>query len=407
MSRLCILTQYFPPEMGAPQARLSELGELLIDRGWDVDALTALPNYPAGKVFDGYNTRRPCVETVGRIRTARVPLVTAKQGFVRRVASYMTFSASAGWYGPKQLERPDVMLVETPPVFIGYGARYLARRWKCPFVLNVSDLWVDSAVRMGVIKEGMAAGLARGLEHKLYRQAAAVTGQSEEIIGSIRSVVPHQRLRVITNGVTLERFGPDKADDEARRLLGDELGPIFLYAGLLGLAQGLDQILDTMKMLPDEVPGRVVLIGEGPLREHLEARVAKENITRVRMLPSQPRDRIPALLAAADAAWIPLGLSIPGSVPSKIYEAMASNLPILMFASDEAARRVESAECGLVVAPGDLDGAAAAYRRLAGDVELRTQLGQAGRHAAQNTYNRRVIAGRLDELLREVVADRS
>lgn len=404
MSRLCILTQYFPPEMGAPQARLSELGELLIERGWDVDALTALPNYPAGKVFDGYNPKKPVVETIGRIRTARVPLVTAKQGFVKRVSSYMSFSASAAWYGPKLLERPDVMLVESPPIFIGYGARRLARRWRCPFVLNISDLWVDSAVRMGVVKEGLAARMARGLEHKMYRKAAAVTGQSEEIIESVRSVVPDQRTRVITNGVTFERFGPDMADDLARELLGDEPGPIFLYAGLLGLAQGLDQILDTVKMLPDDVPGRVVLIGEGPIREHLEARVADERIARVRMVPSQPRDRIPALLAAADAAWIPLGLSIPGSVPSKIYEAMASRLPILMFASDEAARRVESAECGLVVAPGDLKGAAEAYVRLARDADLRRQLGEAGRRAAETTYNRRVIAERLDELLQEVVA---
>ncbi|MEZ6070289.1 MAG: glycosyltransferase family 4 protein [Pirellulales bacterium] len=406
MRRLCILTQYFPPEMGAPQARLSELGELLIDRGWQVDALTALPNYPAGRVFDGYDTKRPCLEIVGRIRTARVPLVTAKQGFVKRVASYLSFSASAGWYGPKLLERPDVLLVESPPIFIGYGARRLARRWRCPFVLNVSDLWVDSAVRMGVVGEGWKARMARGLEHKMYRQAAAVTGQSDEIIEAVRAVVPKQRTRVITNGVTVDRFGPDKVDEQARQLLGSEPGPVFLYAGLLGLAQGLDQILDTVKKLPDDVPGRVVIIGEGPLREHLEARVADERIARVRMVPSQPRDRIPALLAAADAAWIPLGLSIPGSVPSKIYEAMASQLPILMFASDEAARRVESAECGIVLAPGDLDGAAAAFSRLATEAPLRKQLGQAGRRAAETTYDRRVIAQRLDDLLCEVVAAR-
>src|ERR1044071_9027011 len=99
--RLCILTQYFPPEMGAPQGRLSELGERLIDRGWEVEALTALPNYPTGKIFDGYSPFQTRVENVGRIRTVRVPLVVSKGGFTKRLASYFSFVASACAIGPR------------------------------------------------------------------------------------------------------------------------------------------------------------------------------------------------------------------------------------------------------------------------------------------------------------------
>lgn len=402
--RLVILTQYFPPEMGAPQARLSELGERLIDRGWQVEVLTALPNYPTGRVFSGYHRRRVAIEQIGRMRTVRTPLYTAKSGFAKRLASYFSFVASAGWYGPKHCQRPDLLWVESPPLFIGYAAWHLSRRWKCPYVFNVSDLWPKSAIHMGVIREGWATRLAGRLERKIYQRAAGVTGQSEEIVAEIRELAPDTPTAVITNGVDPARFGRDKLDDAARELVGPEPGPVFMYAGLLGLAQGLDQILDVARALPPEVPGRFVLVGEGPAREHLMERLGREQIARVKILPAQPRERVPALLAAADVAVITLGMSIPGAVPSKIYEAMAAELPILLVADGEPARRVAEAGCGLSVPPGAVDQALAACRRLADDATLRAELGHAGRHAAQTKYHRDRIADRLDEFLRARVA---
>jgi glycosyltransferase involved in cell wall biosynthesis len=397
--RLCILTQYFPPEMGAPQARLSELGERLIDLGWEVEALTALPNYPTGKVFDGYDIRKPVVEQIGRIRTVRVPLYTAKSGFTKRLRSYFSFAASASRYGPRLCQRPDLLFVESPPLFIGYAAQYLSWRWNCPFVFNVSDLWPESAIRMGIVKPGFATRMAERLERKLYRKAAGVTGQSAEIIAAVRRCVPSVRAEVITNGVDPDRFGRDRTDTAAGELLGREPGPIFIFAGLLGLAQGLDQVLDLAAALPPSIPGRFVLVGEGPAREHLAERIESERIGRVRMIPAQPRERIPALLAASDVALITLGMSIPGAVPSKIYEAMATSLPILLVADGEPARRVAEAECGLAVSPGDVTSLQAAFARLATDAELRNRLGAAGRRAAETTYDRAKTAIRLDHFL--------
>jgi colanic acid biosynthesis glycosyl transferase WcaI len=398
-----ILTQYFPPEMGAPQARLSELGERLIDLGWEVEALTSLPNYPTGRVFPGYPSRRPAVESVGRIRTVRVPLLPSQTGFVKRLACYFSFAASAAWHGPRLCARPDVLFVESPPLFIGLAARRLARRWRCPYVLNVSDLWPRSAIEMGVVKPGLATRLAERLELSLYRGAAGVTGQSEEIAESVAARSPGTPVEVITNGVDPARFGPDKADAAARALIGLEPGPVFLYAGLLGLAQGLDQILDVAASLPAEIPGRCVLVGEGPVREALQARIDQQGIGRVRLVPAQPRERIPALLAAADVAVATLGMRLQGAVPSKIYEAMAAARPLLLVAEGEAARRVEQAKCGLTVRPGDLDGAREAWIRLATDPDLRARLGAAGRQAAETTYDRARIAGRLDRFLRQVI----
>jgi colanic acid biosynthesis glycosyl transferase WcaI len=402
--KLCILTQYFPPEMGAPQARLSELAERLIDRGWEVEALTALPNYPAGAVQSGYDPWRPVVEQVGRVRTARVPLYPASRGFARRLGCYFSFAGSASLLGPRLCARPDLLWVESPPLFTGLAAMYLSRRWSVPYVLNVSDLWPEAAVRMGVIRPGLATRAAEGLERLLYRSAAAVTGQSDEIIAAVRGKAPDVPAAVITNGVDPARFDAANEDAGARGLLGDQPGPVFLYAGLFGLAQGLDQILDLASALPAATPGRFVLVGDGPERERLQRRITDEAITRVRLLPAQPRDKIPALLAAADAAVVTLGLEIPGSVPSKIYEAMAARLPILLVAAGEAARRVADADCGITAPPGDAAALLRAFLELAGDASLRARLGARGRLAAETTYNRALIADRLDATLRAALS---
>jgi glycosyltransferase involved in cell wall biosynthesis len=405
--RIIIISQYFPPEMGAPQARLSELGEQLIDLGWDVECLTALPNYPTGEVFAPYDPRKPVVEHVGRIRTARVPLTPAKSGFVRRLRCYFSFVRSASRFGPRLCTRPDLLFVESPPLFIGFAARRLARIWGCPYVFNVSDLWPESAVRMGIIKEGLLSRMVEKLELHFYHRAAGVTGQSSEIIESVRRRSPYTKTAVITNGVVPARFGKQMLDRAALDLVGPEPGPIFIYAGLMGLAQGLDQILDLAKSLPDSVPGRFVLVGEGPVREHLQNRITGESISRVKLAPAQPRHRIPALLAASDAAIISLGMSIPGAVPSKIYEAMASSLPILLIADGEPARRVQDANAGSSVCPGDSRGLLKAFTELVTDAALRERMGTAGRQAAETLYNRKAIAARLDEFLRECLALKS
>ena len=397
--RLLLLTQYFVPEMGAPQVRLSELGERLVELGWTVEALTAVPNYPTGRVFPGYSRWRPRIETVGRIRVARVPMFAAKTGIVKRLLSYGSFVVASALLGPALCSPPSIIFVESPPLFVGFSARFLSLAWGAPYVFNVSDLWPESAIRMGVLRRGVIANLMERFELSFYRGAAGVTGQTEETVASIRRRAPGVQTEVITNGVDPTRFGRHLATGEARALLGSEPGPVFLYAGLLGWAQGLGQVLDLARELPEEAPGRFVLVGDGPEREQLAARIKREGLRRVRLLPAQPREAVPALLSAADGAIITLGLHLPGAVPSKIYEAMASELPILLVATGEAALRVERAGCGLAVPPGHAGSLRAAYQRLAGDAALRRKLGDAGRRAAEGEYDRAAIARKLDAFL--------
>ena len=310
--RLCLLTEFFPPELGAPQGRLFELAERLQALGWRVNVVTAAPNYPIGRVFAGYSRWRPQREALGCLEVLRLPMWPTQKGIVRRIVSQLTFALSAALLAPLAESRPSLVYVESPPLFLAIAARWLGWIWRCPYVINVSDLWPDSAFHLGYLKEGAVLTLGRCLERWLYRGAIGVTGQSDEIVSHVARVHPSARTLEVTNGVETQCFGRHRADEAARAALGPQPGPVFIYAGLLGYAQGLDRIVDWSLMLPSGVPGRIVLVGDGPLRESIVIRLARGDAPRVRLLPAVERARVPALLAAADVALISLGARIPG-----------------------------------------------------------------------------------------------
>lgn len=404
MPRLLLLTQYFPPEIGAAQTRLFELGQELSGLGWEVEVLTALPNYPTGRIFEGYDPRNPVKETLGRLSVVRVPLRAAQSGFVQRLMCYFSFVRSVVRWGPALCAKPDILFVESPPLFLGHAGIRLTRHWGVPMIFNVSDLWPESAKYMGVVNNRLILAGAEALELSYYRQAALVTGTSNEIVESVRRRCPSTDAEVITNGVDVDRFGPQFADDEARSLLGAQDRVTFTYAGVMGMAQGLDVVLDVAAAVRDLSHVQFVLIGDGADRESLQRRIEVENLHNVRLLRALPKERIPALLAASQVAFHVLKFAIPGAVPSKIYEAMASRLPILFAGGGEGARRVLDARAGLVVPYEDVRGLEEAVRKLASTPELRQELGRAGRCAAERLYNRKEIARRLHQLLIGVIS---
>lgn len=402
MPRILLLTQYFPPEIGAAQTRLFELGQELSTLDWEVEVLTALPNYPTGRVFEGYDVKKPLKEAIGRLSVVRVPLRPAQQGFADRLLCYFSFVRSAVRWGPTICVKPDVLFVESPPLFIGHAGVRLSRHWSVPMVFNVSDLWPESAKFMGVVKNRLVLAGAEALELSYYRRASLVTGTSDEIIESVRRRCPSTDAEVITNGVDIDRFGPQFINEEARSLLGDQDRVTFTYAGVMGLAQGLNQVLDVAAAVRDLHQVQFVLIGDGADRESLRRRIDVENLHNVRLLQAQPKEKIPALLAASQVGFHVLKFAIPGAVPSKIYEAMASRLPILFAGEGEGARRVLKAGAGLTVPYGDIRALEEAVRRLASNPDLRRELGSAGRRAAEQLYSRKEIAKRLHQLLQRV-----
>ena len=394
--KLAILTQYYPPEIGAPQRRLSSLARHFIDAGHSVQVLTAMPNYPRGRIYDGYGGMVR-VEQIGGARVLRTFVYpTQRTDFVHRLASYFSFVLSSAAVGTARLGRPDFLMVESPPLFLGLAGRWLARVKRTRMIFNVSDLWPESAVRLGLVREGsLAHRLSTGLEGACYRSAWMVTGQSREIIESVRDRFPRVRAYHLSNGVDCDAFGADRATDDARATLGADGSCVALYAGLHGIAQGLPQLLAAASMLREEGGPDLVFLGDGPVKERLVEDARERSLGNVRFLNPLPADALPPLLAAADILLVPLGLGIPGAVPSKLYEAMASGRPVVLVADGEPANIVRSNQAGLVVAPDDIAGLAAALRRLRDDPALRAELGANGRRAAERHFDRREIALRF------------
>jgi colanic acid biosynthesis glycosyl transferase WcaI len=402
--KLGILTQYYPPEMGAPQARLSELAARFVKAGHEVFVLTTMPSYPHGRVFDGYSGVIRIDRLDGVPVTRTWSYASNSMQVTRRLANYGSFMVSSAVIGAVRLPAVDYLMTETPPLFLGVSGWLLARSRRAKWILNVSDLWVESAVRLGVLHEGRALDASRRLESFLSRRADLITGQSRGIIEAINESYPSVPTYHLSNGVDVNRFGPGLRSEATRAELGPDTTSVAIYAGLLGIAQGIDQLLEAAARLRDLSGFRLVIVGDGPDAERLRKMAIDLRLNNVLFLGPRPRDDVPALLASADIALVPLGTELPGAVPSKLYEAMGSGLPVVAVASGEPAEIVEKTGCGLAVKPHDIDALAAAIKSLVLQPEQRREFGAQGRQAAEETFNRDLIVEKFIDFLQDDLA---
>ena len=399
--RIIIHSQYFPPEIGAAPNRLSALVHGLANAGHQVAVLTAMPNYPLGRCYPGYGglLRRGDHHGSALVRTFIWP--TRSAGMLKRLLCYFSFVFSSVALGGCFLNQPDYILTESPPLFLGI-AGFLLSRWKrARWIFNVSDLWPESAVCLGVLKPGLALRLSESLEGFCYRRAWLVTGQSSEIIENIEKRFPGVPTFYLPNGVDTKKFRPDSRTLETLALLGSGQGCVVLYAGLHGLAQGLEQIIEAADRLRDDTSIRFVLVGDGPVKRALVREAQARGLGNMKFLDPVPQDQMPALIAAADIVLVPLKTRIPGAVPSKLYEAMSAGRALVVLTSGEAADIVTQHRAGVVVAPGDIQGLTTSLLDLARNLPHREQLGAEARRAATTLFDRSVSIARFIRYLEE------
>lgn len=404
--RILFLTQYYPPEIGAPQNRLHELALRLKANGLDVEVLTAYPNYPKMEVFEAYQNGKIKEESIDGIKVYRSWIYVSKsKGILSRLLNYFSFVFTAYFRGRK-LKSYDYLLVESPPLFLGYTAMALSKKLKAKLIFNVSDLWPESAEKLGIVTNKFLLNFAYRLEARCYRKAILITGQTQGIVDNIKGRFPEKDVYWLPNGVDLTFYNPATIEPgtfrEKHGFTADQI--LFFYGGIIGHAQGLEVILKAAKLI-DNPKAVFIIQGAGPLLDDLKQLLKKMQLSQVHFLPPVSKSEMPQVLKAVDVAVVPLKkLAIfEGAIPSKIFEAMSMEIPLLLGVDGEARRHfIEGANAGYFCEPEDENALASRVNELLDDPQKIKEMGKNGRLYVHEHFNRNKIAQDFYHKLKEI-----
>jgi colanic acid biosynthesis glycosyl transferase WcaI len=413
-SRILLLTAYFPPDTGSAAHLFYELGTALAKRGHRVTVITGLPSYHAQGPLDRYKGRLWIREAVGSLDVVRVAaLQLPRRLMVGRALSQFSMAVSFFIAG-MCLAGHDVAIAYSPPLPLGLCAGGLKWLRRTPFILNVQDLFPQSLIDLGLLRNRWIIRAFEGMERLVYRWADAITVHSE---GNRRHVLGRcaaaAKVKVIPNWVDVNFIRPAGQTNGFRKKynLGDAF--VVSFAGVLGYSQDLDVVLEAAQLvplqpLPTGHPALLwLIVGDGIERTRLEEKAQAMHLNNVRFLPMQARTEYPAVLHASDVCLVTLHAEVKTPVvPSKLLSIMAAGRPVVAaFNLDgDAPRLVAEARCGLCVPPEDPRALADAVLKLYRDPSLREELGRNGRVYAEETLSLDVCVVRVEAVLREVMS---
>jgi glycosyltransferase involved in cell wall biosynthesis len=370
--------------------------------GHEITVLTALPNYPTGRIFDGYRRKVRVTEDMKGIRVIRTCLYPSKSSkTLPRLLSYLSFGMTSVLFGVWGIGKQDVVLIESPPLFLVPFALLVAKIARGKAVMMVSDIWPDIIIRMGYASEkSLSVKAMLWLERFSYNHSYAVALTNPGACAQIRQRFPHlKNVTVISNGVDTGMFSPQLRSQQIRSQFGADPDDFLVgYCGLCGLAQGLQVVLGAVAKLKEQGGIKFIMIGDGPTKDDLVRKAKEMNLSNLAFHDHRPKSEMPAILASLDVSLIPLAGRFPGTMPSKIYEALASGTPPIVAKGCEGEALVTQFEAGKCYEPGDADEIAAAIFQLAQNGSL---LGQIRKNCVKlaRRFDRDLIAQRTEKIL--------
>lgn len=405
--KLLILTQYYPPETGAAQNRLHELAIRLKERGVDIQVLTAMPNYPQMKIYKGYRNKCRHKEQLDGITVYRSWIYAGNSRSVfLRLINYFSFVFTSFFAGLFRTSKCDFILCESPPLFLGITAYLLSRIKKAKLIFNVSDLWPESAEKLGLIKSKPLLRATTKLEEFLYRKSFLISGQTQGIVKNISERIPDKQVYWLRNGAALSYYNPNKITSAWRKDNGFKKKDFLIYyGGIIGHAQGLEVILKAAYRLQKEDDIQFVLMGSGPVKDALLEMKNDMRLANVNFFDTVPKTEIPEVLAAMDISIIPLKKLdlFKGAIPSKIFESLAMKKPILLGVEGEAKDLfIDEGNCGLAFQPENDEELAEKVLLLSRDQEQIISLGNNARSYAELKFDREKIADEFYESLVQI-----
>jgi glycosyltransferase involved in cell wall biosynthesis len=394
--RFLVLSQYFPPEVGATQVRLSSMCRELVRAGHDVEVVTGMPHHPAGKIYPSYRGRFYRQEFQEDIRVHRTWLYAAAGSGWRRILSYLSFVLTC-LFSIARAHKPDYIFVDSPPLFLGVAGWLASIYWKRPFIFNVADLWPDSVLDLGVMKGGLFLKAAFGLEHWIYSRARFVNAVTRGIHDALlnRKNVPAAKILFLPNGVDTSIIQPGTSDESLKERLGLAGKHIAIYAGNHGYASGAEQILYAAQLLATHPELHFLFVGDGPDKPRLQLLAVGLGLQNTMFVDSVPLQQLPSYLSIADIALVtlrPAGVT-RGARPAKTFVMMAAAKPVILAAEGEAEELIVSSRAGVIVPPGEPDRFASAILAMDENPEAARQMGLRGLAFVRENFEWSILVG--------------
>ena len=405
--RILILSQWFYPEpnfKGLPFAK--ELRKL----GHEVEVLTGFPNYPGGKLYNGYKIKFFQREIIDGVPILRVPLYPSHDNSaIKRIENYMSFALSASFMGVFGVRRPDVIYVYHPPATIGLPALFLHLLRQAPFIYDIQDLWPDTLAATGTVENRTALWMVDKWCRFIYRQAAKIVVLSpgfKEML--IKRGVPRHKIEVIYNWCEDSKIQSKSRNDALARELGMTGRFNVVFAGTMGKAQALDAVLEAACLLRDKLPKiQFVFVGGGIDVDRLKKKAIEKDLGNVRFLPRRPMSKIGDVLSLADVLLVHLKDDplFKITIPGKTQAYMAAGRAILMGVRGDAAALVEKAGAGLTCTPEDPQDIVGAVEKFYNmSWEKLDQMGHNGKIFYEQALSLRIGAQRFEKIFQSVVA---
>jgi len=412
--KILLMTQYYSPEGGSCAAHMAEMAEYLAMKGHNVTVVTGFPNYPNGKVYTGYRRRflqREKINDVIVIRTF-VFVTTERHSFGPRMANYLSFMLTAIWGGLKS-GRHELIYFYSPPLFLGVTASLLGLVWKVPVIMELNDLWPRAPISLGVIKNRIFIKVAEFLEAFIYKHTSKIFSYSKRMRQEIlKTGISENKVEIHNLWIDSETFKPVSKEEaqQIRKEFGLNGKFVVMYTGLVGMAQGLDTLVDSAGLLKMRDIHNIIIaiVGGGPERDNLIARAKKKELDNILFVDQQPRNRMASFMSAADILVSHLR-GAPhrvGTIPAKILSYMAAGKPVLVGAEGEAADLIKQYNCGIAVLPDDSASMSEAIICLSETSEQRLrEMSQYGQAAVKDIYEKKKVLALLERRLINLVTE--
>jgi colanic acid biosynthesis glycosyl transferase WcaI len=415
--KILYVSQYYPPEMGAPAARAAELSSHWARMSHEASVLTGYPNHPTGVIPENWRKRSrhlrdtEVVDGVTVTRTWLWPLPNRKAH--ERIRNYASFCLSAALTG-LTLPKPEVVIATSPQLLCALAGWWIAFWKRVPFVFEVRDLWPESLAAVGAGSEGSLMHRTLGaIAGFLYRRADRIVVVSPAFKDHLIRYwnVPAARISTVENGVETDVFRPDpSAAEEVRTQLNLKDRFLICYIGTIGNAHGLETLIAAAEKVRTTFPQATFLvIGEGAEKDRIVNLAVARGLTNVQFLGQQPREKIPAYVSAADLCLVMLKKTelFKTVIPTKLLEYMACERPVIVAVDGQARQIVEEAQAGVFVEPEDVESLVETIVSLANDPERRRKMGVSGRNYILSNFSRETTAQRYLSVLQEVVSQRT